>query len=46
MDRHIRLLHDYNEVKDAAQMLMGKLAEKEGVCTKDMYGRYGLEIKD
>jgi hypothetical protein len=28
---HIRLLHDYNDIKDAGQMIIGKLAEIKGV---------------
>ncbi len=27
MDKHIDQLHSYNEIKDVAQMLMGKLGE-------------------
>lgn len=46
IDRHIRALHEYNELKDIAQFLLGKLAQLEGVCTKDMYERFGLKFTD
>lgn len=42
----IRLLHEYNEIKDVTQMLLGKLAEIEGVCSKYLYGRFGLDCHD
>lgn len=29
LEKHISLLHEYNEIKDAGQMLLGKLG-KEG----------------
>ncbi|KAA6368431.1 MAG: hypothetical protein EZS28_036042, partial [Streblomastix strix] len=34
----IKALHDYNDTKDAAQMLVGKLAEIEGIPMKEIYG--------
>jgi len=43
---YIDLLHRYNELKDAGQILLGKLAEIEGVTTKDMYERYSLDLED
>lgn len=44
--QHIRELHNYNEIKDTCQTLMGKLAELEGCVTKEMYPRYDLELED
>ena len=46
MDRHIVALHGYNEMKDACQMLMGKLAELEGGITREMYPRFHLDLED
>ena len=46
VERHIRALHAYNEMKDVAQMLMGKLAEMEGGLTRDLYPRFGLDLAD
>jgi len=43
---HMNRLHDYNELKDTAQMLMGQLAVIEGGLTRDLYKRYGLELED
>lgn len=31
LEDHIALLHEYNDIKDVAQMLLGKLGEYEGV---------------
>jgi hypothetical protein len=33
-------VHDYHELKDVAQALMGRLATIEGVLTRDLYKRY------
>ncbi|KAM4663343.1 DNA repair protein SWI5 homolog [Discoglossus pictus] len=46
VEEHISLLHQYNELKDAGQMLMGRLAVLRGVTTKDLYGEFGLEMED
>ncbi|KAJ3166589.1 swi5-like zinc finger protein [Geranomyces variabilis] len=43
---HIKRLHDYNEVKDTGQMLLGKLAEFEGTTTRAMYERFDLGLED
>ena len=44
LEGHIAALHRYNEVKDAGQILLGKLAEVEGTTTASLYERYGLEL--
>ncbi|XP_063265911.1 DNA repair protein SWI5 homolog isoform X1 [Prinia subflava] len=46
LDKHISLLHEYNEIKDAGQMLLGKLAVIRGVTTKQLYPEYDLELSD
>uniref|UniRef100_A0A7N4NUG2 DNA repair protein SWI5 homolog n=1 Tax=Sarcophilus harrisii TaxID=9305 RepID=A0A7N4NUG2_SARHA len=37
LEDHISLLHEYNDIKDVGQMLMGKLARIRGVTTKELY---------
>ncbi len=39
-------LHAYNEVKDIAQSLLGRLATAEGCTTKALYVRFGLSLSD
>ena len=41
---HIDALHEYNEIKDVGQMLLGKIAELEGTTTTALYERFGLEL--
>ena len=43
---HIKKLHEYNEVKDIGQILLGKLAEMEGLTTSHLYQRYDLTLDD
>lgn len=44
LQSHIDTLHEYNEIKDSGQTLLGKLAEVEGTTTACLYDRYGLEL--
>nr|XP_056716155.1 DNA repair protein SWI5 homolog [Euleptes europaea] len=46
LDRHITLLHEYNEIKDTGQMLLGRLAVIRGVTTKELYPEFGLDLID
>lgn len=46
LQRHIDKLHEYNEIKDVGQMLMGRLAELQGTTTNSVYGQFGLGIED
>ena len=41
---HIDALHEYNEIKDVGQMLLGKIAELEGTTTTALYKRFGLDL--
>ena len=42
MDR----LHRYNEAKDLAQALIGKLAQLTGTTTRSLYSKFGLSFDD
>ncbi len=44
LQTHIDMLHEYNEMKDAGQILLGKLAEVEATTTAQLYSRYGLNL--
>ncbi|XP_038046569.1 DNA repair protein SWI5 homolog [Patiria miniata] len=46
LQTHIEKMHEYNELKDTGQMLLGKIALVEGVTTKDLYERFGLNLDD
>lgn len=41
---YIAKLHEYNEIKDAGQTLLGNLAEAKGTTTSCMYSRYNLDL--
>lgn len=40
----IKLLHEYNNIKDATQIVLGALANLEGVTIKQMHLKYGLPL--
>lgn len=46
LDWHIEKLHDYNEVKDAAQLVLGQLAVLEGATVREMHEKYDLPLED
>lgn len=46
LQTHIDKLHEYNEIKDIGQMVLGRIADIEGLQTKDLYSRYELDLKD
>ncbi|XP_051052002.1 DNA repair protein SWI5 homolog [Phodopus roborovskii] len=46
LEDHISLLHEYNDIKDVAQMLLGKLALTQGVTIKELYPDFGLDLSD
>jgi DNA repair protein Swi5/Sae3 len=44
--RHIRLLHDYNEIKDIGQGLMGLIADARGMRQVDVQREFGVGDRD
>jgi hypothetical protein len=44
--QHIHKLHRYNEAKDLAQALLGKLAVVRGTTTRELYPEFDLLIDD
>lgn len=46
LKEQIKLLHDYNELKDIGQMLLGRYAEVQGTTTAEMYQDFGLNLMD
>ncbi|KAG7269053.1 hypothetical protein CRUP_003674 [Coryphaenoides rupestris] len=46
LGQHIDLLHEYNDVKDIGQTLLGRIAALRGTTTRSLYGHFGLELSD
>ncbi|XP_067398202.1 DNA repair protein SWI5 homolog [Emydura macquarii macquarii] len=46
LEKHISWLHEYNDIKDTGQMLLGKLATIRGITTKELYPKFDLELTD
>lgn len=44
--RHIRLLHDYNEMRDIGMGLMGLIADSRGVRVRDVQEEFGVDKDD
>ena len=44
--KHIRLLHEYNEIKDVAQGIMGLIADSRGVRIVDVQDEFGVDAND
>jgi hypothetical protein len=42
MNEYIQDLHEYNELKDLAQVLLGKLADVKATTLKDVYEELGI----
>ncbi|KAH8328495.1 hypothetical protein KR067_010235 [Drosophila pandora] len=40
----IKLLHEYNDLKDATQIVLGALATMKGVPVRSLYASYNLPI--
>lgn len=41
-EKHLQLLHEYNDLKDATQTVLGALAQVKGLPVKDIYNMYNL----
>ncbi|ETW86604.1 hypothetical protein HETIRDRAFT_99077 [Heterobasidion irregulare TC 32-1] len=46
VSRHIKLLHRYNEAKDAAQIIMGKLAAHKQTTIRQIHEDFGVADED
>ncbi|KAG5715896.1 hypothetical protein E4T56_gene20149 [Termitomyces sp. T112] len=46
VQRHIKLLHQYNEAKDATQILIGRLAVLKGTTIRQIHEDLGLDGSD
>ena len=46
LQQYIDHLHEYNEIKDVGQMLLGKLAEVQGTTTAQLYQQFDLNLDD
>jgi hypothetical protein len=44
--RHIKLLHDYNDIKDVGQGLIGIIADNRGARIGDLYTEFGVNVQD
>ena len=44
--RHIKFLHDYNEIKDVGQGLMGLIADGRGERVQAVMEGFGIGVKD
>lgn len=42
----MQLLHKYNDVKDAAQIILGAIARVNGVTVASLHEKYNLPIND
>ncbi|GAB6021907.1 swi5-like zinc finger protein [Chamberlinius hualienensis] len=46
LELHISKLHEYNEIKDATQMVLGQLAMLEGLTVAQLHQRFHLDLKE
>lgn len=46
LEHHIDMLHEYNDIKDTGQSLLGRIAALRGTTTRDLYSHFGLELDD
>jgi hypothetical protein len=44
--KHIKLLHDYNDIRDVGQGLVGMIADNRGVRIGELYDEFGVGLKD
>ncbi|KAM9820671.1 DNA repair protein SWI5 homolog [Neosynchiropus ocellatus] len=46
LDRHIDMLHEYNDIKDIGQSLLSRIAALRGTTTRELYNHFGLDLED
>ena len=46
VQRHIKLLHEYNAIKDTGQGLLGLIADSRGVRLRDVHDEFGVGSDD
>ncbi|XP_020795879.1 DNA repair protein SWI5 homolog [Boleophthalmus pectinirostris] len=46
LEQHIDKLHEYNDIKDTGQLLLGRIAALRGTTTRDLYTHFGLDLDD
>ena len=46
LQQYIDHLHEYNEIKDVGQLLLGKLAEVRGTTVSELYREFDLSLDD
>ncbi|KAM4528168.1 DNA repair protein SWI5 homolog isoform 3-T3 [Odontesthes bonariensis] len=46
LEHHIDKMHEYNDIKDIGQSLLGRIAALRGTTTRDLYSHFGLELDD
>ncbi|KAL1969024.1 hypothetical protein VTN77DRAFT_858 [Rasamsonia byssochlamydoides] len=46
VQKHIRLLHSYNEIRDIGQGLLGLIADARGVRHVDVQREFGVGVED
>ncbi|KAK6362157.1 hypothetical protein TWF730_005854 [Orbilia blumenaviensis] len=46
IQQHIKLLHDFNEIRDVGLHLIGMIADERGVGLKQVLGEFGVTEKD
>lgn len=44
--KHITLLHDYNDIRDVGQGLIGMIADNKGVRIGELYEEFKVGLKD
>lgn len=46
LSEYRKLLHLYNELKDAGQILFGRISDISGTTFKETYQKYSMDLSD